>query len=450
MLLTKQEIDLRIEILKQNLNINHLDYITDNFKTGTAITYQTIHSYLLQCYPGTNQKPLAAAMLLKCIMSCSTDDLTVEQSKTLVAKTLFLFDSIFDTIRVSYTENENGNLLTSAAEILSGYYAGICPLLLDETTMLPLVSDKTFSVGFNSDSDNADSRNTIDFLSNNFVNGTFLSVLITTPPENGTIVDGKYYPNSNYVGTDTFVYKIANENGYSNEATFTVTIVDVPAVTANDNTISVISNAPTVINILANDTFVNIDGDSSNSLISIDIITPPTHGTFDVETLEYTPDTDYIGNDNFEYQVLYNGVRISETATVNITVDEVLINPFEGTTIDLCTESTQGRITYNLNLSTASNIDNVAVTSKKLIIPTATPNQVTSTSAGNLITPSAGNMRTEIANIANSGNLYQLAITYDEDSVSKIGTITCALPHFAITDNLCSNAIVTTFESLTV
>ncbi|MCA9388352.1 tandem-95 repeat protein, partial [Candidatus Berkelbacteria bacterium] len=66
------------------------------------------------------------------------------------------------------------------------------------------------------------------------------TITVITPPTNGTITninllngDVSYTPNTGFVGTDTFVYEICDNDGLCDTATVTITITTPPTVTPN-------------------------------------------------------------------------------------------------------------------------------------------------------------------------------------------------------------------------
>lgn len=117
---------------------------------------------------------------------------------------------------------------------------------------------------------------------------------------------------------------------------------------------------------------------------------------------------------------------------------------FAGTTIELCSEENQGRITYTLSL-VAPGVTDFSVTQKILEVPTATPSVVSSSTPTNMIVPAIGNMRTEIANIANTNNKFKLQIQYTQSAIVKTGLLVFDLPHFAVGANICYDEIPVTF-----
>jgi gliding motility-associated-like protein len=98
-------------------------------------------------------------------------------------------------------------------------------------------------------------------------------------------------------------------------------IIHIPPIALDDQT-ETEANIPVNINILANDT----DADGTIDLTSVAIVNLPTNGTVLVNTggsVTYTPDTDFIGEDTFTYQVCDNN-GLCDTATVTVTVAGVL------------------------------------------------------------------------------------------------------------------------------
>ena len=74
---------------------------------------------------------------------------------------------------------------------------------------------------------------------------------------------------------------------------------------ANDDVISTELNTATTTDVLAND--VDVDGTLNAS--GVTVTTQPSRGTVAVNadgTITYTPETDYVGADSYEYQVCDN------------------------------------------------------------------------------------------------------------------------------------------------
>jgi hypothetical protein len=154
-----------------------------------------------------------------------------------------------------------------------------------------------------------------------------VSVTISTPPLHGTIAAisdtgaaaGQtitYTAAAGYAGADSFVYSMTDG---TDTDTATVTITVQPA-QANDDAVSVSNGTATAINVLANDQgFVDP--------ATVTITAGPAHGTATVSgspgnksaiRINYTPAAGYAGTDSISYQ-LDDGFN-SDSATVTITV----------------------------------------------------------------------------------------------------------------------------------
>lgn len=127
------------------------------------------------------------------------------------------------------------------------------------------------------------------------------SISIKTQPTNGTVTvsptgELTYTPKPGFQGTDELTYTVKDINGNeSNVATVTVSVVPAP-VDAPDIVIGGTAGKPITINIP-----VPPGG-------TINIITPPQHGTLTLDPVTglpiYTPDPNYSGQDSFTYTII--------------------------------------------------------------------------------------------------------------------------------------------------
>ncbi len=152
--------------------------------------------------------------------------------------------------------------------------------------------------------------------------GDTLIVDSVTQPSNGTVVINadetvSYTPASNFNGSDSFDYTVADGQGGTDTAT-----VSVDVTTDNNSPIAVDDSATTdeditgTINVLSNDT--DVDGDA----LTVDISTQPTNGSVVIntdETVSYTPASNFNGSDSFGY-IVSDGQGGTDTATVTVTV----------------------------------------------------------------------------------------------------------------------------------
>ncbi|MEW5852151.1 MAG: tandem-95 repeat protein [Myxococcota bacterium] len=154
---------------------------------------------------------------------------------------------------------------------------------------------------------------------------TPLTVTVITAPTNGSAVVNAgntitYTPAANYFGSDSYVYRIVDNDGQSTTATVSITVNSVNDVPdAINDTATTNEDTAVTTSVLANDTGL---GDGS---ITVTIVTAPTRGSVVVNagnTITYTPTADLNGADSYVYRVTdVNGD--SDTATVSVTVNAV-------------------------------------------------------------------------------------------------------------------------------
>ena len=153
------------------------------------------------------------------------------------------------------------------------------------------------------------------------------SLVIVGAPQHGQLaVDPttgflQFTPAFNFIGTDTFTYRVRdNQGALSNVATVTITVLAVPlAPVAVDDTYTVPQGSPLTSNVLGNDI-------SPNGLpITAVLAQGPAHGSlvFNADgSFTYTPAALYVGSDSFTYRDT-DGTLTSGLGTVRITVTHV-------------------------------------------------------------------------------------------------------------------------------
>ncbi|MCJ7465064.1 MAG: Ig-like domain-containing protein, partial [Maribacter sp.] len=181
--------------------------------------------------------------------------------------------------------------------------------------------------------------------------------LTVTQPTDGTVViddNGTpdditddiviYTPDDGFIGTDTFTYTVCDASDTCDSATVTVECGITPLVTVDD-TASTPEDTAVAVDILANDTGIPADGvltvtDPANGTVVIDDNGTPDDITDD--TVTYTPDAGYNGEDTFTYTVC-GTADTCDTATVTVmvtppppfnTIDDTAMTP-EDTPVDI-------------------------------------------------------------------------------------------------------------------
>ena len=176
-------------------------------------------------------------------------------------------------------------------------------------------------------------------LSNDFdVDGDNL-ILNTTPVvdvTNGTVTinpDGSfvYVPTLGFNGVDSFVYEICDASGACDQAT--VVIQTTPAATDNQAPVAIDDANFTMINTLVNGNVLgnDTDPDTNNLTVTITPISDVSNGLLVLNpngTYNYTPNTGFVGTDQFVYQICDDGVPSKcDEATVYITVSSTNVAP---------------------------------------------------------------------------------------------------------------------------
>ena len=194
----------------------------------------------------------------------------------------------------------------------------------------PIAIDDVFTVEMNS------GQNIGDFLLDNDSDPENLHIEINENPfvdtENGKLTLGKhgdfeYTPDTGYIGTDQFIYELADQGGNTDLATVIITITpaqenplaNLPPV-ANDDSFTVSENSgETILSFILNN---DSDPEGGNLSINTVAVTNVEHGTLVLNatgTISYTPDNNYLGTDSFVYQLVDDNSN-TDNATVTITV----------------------------------------------------------------------------------------------------------------------------------
>ncbi|MBR8538062.1 tandem-95 repeat protein, partial [Carboxylicivirga sediminis] len=158
--------------------------------------------------------------------------------------------------------------------------------------------------------------------------------VVSVNGSNGTIT---YTPNANENGADSFTYEVCDADGYCDQATVSMNInpVNDPPVINGDSYV-LNEDQSMDLPILDNDT----DIDSEINPASLAITSDATNGTLTINSnsITYTPNQDYNGNDSFSYSVA-DEQGLSGEATVNLTINPVNDRPIamddEGETSDV-------------------------------------------------------------------------------------------------------------------
>ncbi|MFB6287127.1 MAG: Ig-like domain-containing protein [Candidatus Bipolaricaulia bacterium] len=196
-------------------------------------------------------------------------------------------------------------------------------------------NDDGGSIGSDNTETAEDTSVTIDVLANDSdPDGDSLSIIGFTQGSNGSVScspsDCDYNPDTNFSGTDSFVYTIEDTSGNTASATVTVTVTptnDSPS--AGNLSFSEPENHtnPQEISfdLPVSDPDLQWEGDS----LTCTVTSGPSHGTLDPNsstdcspTYGYTPNAGFVGNDSVTYEVC-DSSNACASGTVDFTIENL-------------------------------------------------------------------------------------------------------------------------------
>jgi subtilisin family serine protease len=245
----------------------------------------------------------------------------------------------------------SGGRLNAYSALLSAIPTNVAPVAMDDSATTTQDTPVTIDVAAND--------NDVDG------NLNISTAAVVSDPTNGTVVSNfngtfDYTPYSNFNGQDSFEYQICDTYNSCDTATVTVTVTPVndPPV-ANDDSATTTEETPVTIDVAANDEDDNLNNSTAT------VVSDPTNGivvsNFD-GTFNYTPYSNFNGQDSFEYQICdtYNSC---DTATVTVTVIPVNDPPVanddsittqEDTNVTINVAANDNDVDGNLDISTAT------------------------------------------------------------------------------------------------
>lgn len=162
--------------------------------------------------------------------------------------------------------------------------------------------------------------------------GSTLQATLVSGPSHGTLTFNStgsftYTPQANYNGPDSFTYRAADGQAYSNTATVSLTVnaVDDRPVAAND---AYTMGEDTTLTIAAPGLLAN-DSDVEGATLTASLFSGPVHGSVTLQSdgsFVYTPTAGYYGSDTFTYRA-HDGAQYSMAGWVNITIEPSNLAP---------------------------------------------------------------------------------------------------------------------------
>src|SRR5687768_12280220 len=186
----------------------------------------------------------------------------------------------------------------------------------------------------------------------------------------GTVI---YTPEEEYSGDDKFEFKVIDDKGAeSDKASVEIEVKAInQAPDADDQDVSVDANDNVKNNLIRND-------DDKDDEIEFEIVSDPSHGELDNfdksdDTVIYTPEEEYSGDDKFEFKVIDDKGAESEKAEIKINVEPLEVTNQEvsaetnqesqnqtsskASESNVITSTNQSPIAHDQELSTDSNMD---------------------------------------------------------------------------------------------
>ena len=171
------------------------------------------------------------------------------------------------------------------------------------------------------------------------------SLAVAATPAHGTATANTstgeitYTPFTNYSGSNSFTYRICDNDGDCSTATVTITVTPVnDAPVAVNDPLSTNEDTPDFLNVLLNDT------DPDNDALFISAVGIPSNGavTNNRNDLLYTPNLNFNGLDVFTYTV--SDGSLTDTALVTVTVNPVNDPPTANDDTQLTAEDTSEEV----------------------------------------------------------------------------------------------------------
>ena len=248
------------------------------------------------------------------------------------------------------------------------------------------------------------------------------SIAIVTPPTNGMVTINNngsvlYTPNQDFNGSDSFGYTIADIGGIvSNEAQVTIIINDIndPPVATNDTGITDEDQAVN-IDLIANDN----DVDGTLVLSTLAIVSNTTNGLLVNNgdgSVTYTPNPDFNGSDSFSYTIEDDDLALSNTAVVNITINDINDAPIANDDATNTDEDTQAVIDLVAN---DTDVDGTVVPSSIMVVTAPANGTATANANGTITYDPDQNF--------NGLDTFTYTVEDDDGSVSNIATVTISV-----------------------
>lgn len=232
-----------------------------------------------------------------------------------------------------------------------------------------------------------------------------------------------YTPASNYNGSDAFTYTVTDASGASSTANVSLTVTsvnDAPSAKADSATLN--EDVVTTINVLANDTDVDLTTNPAYETQTLVSVGSPSHGTATVVSnqAQYTPAANYFGSDSFTY-TMRDTDGVESSATVTLTVNTVNDYPTFANLNGSYTVNEDESLTFHFDIS------DVETTTESLMLQVVSQNQ-TKVSDSDLTLGGLGDASTDttltITPNANENQSVTIKLTLGDGFVTTVQSFT--------------------------
>jgi hypothetical protein len=189
------------------------------------------------------------------------------------------------------------------------------------------------------------------------VDGNPLTYIVANPAHgtlNGTGAAQTYAPAANYVGADSFTFKVNDGTTDSTAATVSITVTPV-----NDAPTAIAQSATVTEDVAKAITLTG--SDIEDEALTYTVVARPAHGTLSgsAPNLTYAPAANYVGTDSFTFKV-NDGTTDSTAATVSIAVTPANDGPVartDGFTVNATSTSTLAVLANDYSAPVVSGAD---------------------------------------------------------------------------------------------
>lgn len=284
----------------------------------------------------------------------------------------------------SYTPNAHFNGVDSFTVTITDSYGASATstvtVTINKVNDIPIITSGNFHT-IDEDTSVTDTIVVLDPDTGDAVDPDSHTWQVTTESTHGTVTlngsngEYTYAPDAHFNGSDSFVVKVTDEHGAETNKTIFITVDPVnDAPVGNDDSATIDEDEDIDINVLANDTDIDLSREGDDLIISA--VSGVNNGTVaiapDGKSLNFDADPDWFGTEVFIYTVTDQN-NASDQAEVTVTVNAVNDGPIISDITDqvIAEDGSSGAISF-----TVTDVDNddgslvvTATTSNGVVIP---------------------------------------------------------------------------------